>query len=254
MIHFTDHGTGIPIVWIHGFPLSGRIFDRQLAIRGARHIVPDLPGFGASPAKGSASMESYAREVLALIDHLQIERAVFAGFSMGGYILLELARQARQRFLGAILIDTREVGDTEEGRAGRETMIANVRKSGVSAAIDAMLPKMLAGEHQPDEPLVRQIMEQSTEEGVIAALQAMKDRPDSTSTLRGLAVPLLIVVGDSDPITPPADAKRMGALAQRSRIVEIPDAAHLSNLQRAEEFNAAVERFLNEQVAGSLQS
>jgi pimeloyl-ACP methyl ester carboxylesterase len=254
MLHYLDHGDGLPVLWIHGFPLSGRIYEPQLEIEGVRHIVPDLPGFGRTPAVQETSMDGMARDVLSVLDHLGVERAVFAGLSMGGYVLLAAARLAPARIAGAILIDTRELGDSAEGRKGRFEMVEKVREHGIQPVVDAMLPKMLTAGGATRQPFVREVMESTTAEGAVAALRAMAARPNSTETLCRLSVPALIVVGDKDPITPPSDAERMSALIANSTLVVIPAAAHLSNVEQPQAFNRAVERFLREQMAGSLQS
>src|SRR3981081_793430 len=113
MLAFLDTGVGRPILWIHGFPHSAAIFEPQMAIGGVRHIRVDLPGFGASPPPTrELSMVDDSREILEVCDHLRVERAVVAGISMGGYILLQMLRDAPQRFEGIILIDTRERADS----------------------------------------------------------------------------------------------------------------------------------------------
>src|SRR6266481_3861401 len=113
IIHYRDEGEGFPIVWIHGFPLSSKVFEPQTSIEQFRHIRVDLPGFGKTP------MQSYARDVLDVMDKEKIDRAVIAGISMGGYVVMQLLRDAPERVAALLLIDTRETPDTEEGRATR---------------------------------------------------------------------------------------------------------------------------------------
>jgi pimeloyl-ACP methyl ester carboxylesterase len=251
--HYHDHGEGMPVVWIHGFPLTSEIFRGQFAIPGFRHIAPDLPGFGQTEVGGVQSIDDYARDIVALVEQLPAERAVFAGFSMGGYIAMAVCRVAPERVAGLILIDTRETPDTEEGRAGRAAMIDSVEKRGPVAAADAMLPKMFTrASFDLAHPIVREtkaIMSDVSNPGVINALRAMSARPDSTGVLKTLAVPALVVVGDEDPITPPADAERMASLMRGATLTRIPRAAHLSNLERPVEFNRAVESFLKQHFA-----
>lgn len=248
-LHYLDEGEGIAILWIHGYPLSARLFEPQLAIANARHIAPDLPGFGESdPPAGHATIETYARELLQLLDTLNIDSALVAGVSMGGYVAMTVARIAPQRVRGLILIDTREVADTQEGRKGRLRSIEIARKRGVGPIVDEMLPKMLtpATLAREDDRAIRTraIMKSATREGVLTALQAMADRPDSTDVLRNLDVPVLIVVGSYDGVTPPPDAERMRSLVKNGTLVEIDDAAHLSNLEQPRQFNRAIESFL----------
>lgn len=241
----TDYGSGTPILWIHGFPLSSRVFEKQLAIEGVRHLMPDLPGFGRTPPEPVGGIDDYARLLLAELDRARIDRAVFAGLSMGGYILLGIARVAPQRIQGAILIDTRETADTADAKKGRYETIEKVKKEGIGGVVDSMLPKMLTKNAPPE--LVDEaetIMSSSTSEGVITALKAMAERPDSSAALRMIRVPTLVVVGADDTITPPADAARMSAALSDARTVIIPGAAHLSNLEQPEVFNEAVTKDL----------
>lgn len=247
MLNVTDLGEGTPVVWIHGFPLASSIFEHQLAIRGVRHVMPDLPGFGQSrPDGGSLTIDDYARLVIDLLDQRGLDRAVFAGLSMGGYVCLSIARLAPKRLRGLILIDTRETADSEEARKGRYASIEKVRKEGVQPIVDSMLPKMLTSEAPPAmRDRVREIMTSSSPEGVTTALGAMATRADSSAVLPNILVPALVVVGAQDTITPPADSDRMAAKMPRARVVRIADAAHLSNYEQAAEFNRVAGAFLS---------
>jgi 3-oxoadipate enol-lactonase len=247
LIAFADAGRGTPILWIHGFPLTSAVFEPQTRITDARHIRPDLRGFGKTPPRRPMTMTDYARDLIEVLDHLHIDRPIVAGLSMGGYIAMELLRLTPDRVAGLILMDTRHTPDNEEARKGRSRTAADVEAKGIQVVIDSMLPKMVAGESA--KPQVRDIMESSSKEGVIAALEAMATRPDSTETLRNTSIPALITVGEKDTITPVADAQRMASLISGSRVVIIRDAAHLANLEKPDEFNGAVNAFLKERTA-----
>lgn len=221
------------ILWIHGFPLTSRVFERQHEIPAVRHVMPDLPPL--------ESMDEYARFAVEQLDARGIEKATFAGLSMGGYVCFAVMRLFPERVSGLILIDTRETADTDEARQGRYDMMEKAQKDGVAPIAESMLPKMLTPEAPPAlREEVRRIMMSVSTDFVVAALQAMAERPDSSSLLPAIAVPTLVVVGDHDAITPPSDAERMARLIPSARLVKIAGAAHLSNLERAEEFNAAV--------------
>ncbi len=246
MLNVTDLGEGTPVVWIHGYPLASSVFEHQLAIRGVRHVMPDLPGFGQSrPDGGALSIDDYAHRMLDLLDQRGLEKAVFAGLSMGGYICLAIARIAPERMRGLVLIDTRETADTEEVRKGRYESIEKVKKEGVKPVVESMLPKMLtpAAPREMKER-VREIMSSSSPEGVTAALHAIATRHDSSGVLPKIVVPVLIVVGEQDTITPPGDAERMQSRIARARTVRIANAAHLSNYEQAAEFNRACGAFV----------
>ena len=236
------------VVWIHGFPLSSKVYAKQLSIAGAEHIAPDLPGFGsAQTASREYTMNDYAKDILRELDSRKIEKAVFAGLSMGGYIVFALARMARERMKGVILIDTRETADTPEARKGRYDTIEKVKSGGVRVVVDAMLPKMLTPA-APQEMVdgARKIMMESSPAGVVHALRAMAERPDSSDILPQIDAPALVVVGDSDTITPPADAERMAKNMRDARLVTIRGAAHLSNFEQPQQFNEAVTAFLQQ--------
>ncbi|HEV7242607.1 MAG TPA: alpha/beta fold hydrolase [Thermoanaerobaculia bacterium] len=224
------------ILWLHGFPLTNAIFVKQLAIAGVEHVMPELPPL--------ESMDDYARFAIGQLDLRGIEKATFAGLSMGGYICFAALRLFPERVSGLILVDTRETADTADGRKGRFEMIEKAEKEGVAPIAEAMLPKMLTPAAPPElRQFVRDVMMSTSREFVIAALRAMAARPDSSSLLPTIRVPTLVVVGEEDPITPPKDAERMASTIPNAKLVKLARAAHLSNVERATEFNAAVTQF-----------
>ena len=230
----------LPIVWIHGFPLSSEVFEPQTRIAGWTHIRPDLPGFGdAPPPDGETSMASYARDVLA---SFKAERFVLAGLSMGGYVAMEIVRQVPERVAALLLLDTRETPDTDEGRANRYKQAEDVAKNGIGGVVEAMLPKMVVQDAFRGE--VRRIMESSSPRGTIAALKAMAARPDSTETLRNATMPAFVIVGDRDEITPLRDAERMVSLLPHAEMAPIARAAHLANYEASEQVNNLIAAFL----------
>jgi 3-oxoadipate enol-lactonase len=242
-ISFHDDGSGFPILWIHGFPLSSAVFAPQTRIQGYRHIRPDLRGFGATPPpEGEMSMASYARDLLAVLDQLDIERAVVAGLSMGGYIAMQILRDAPQRVAALLLFDTRETPDSEDGRAGRLKSAQDVALNGIGSVVESMVPKMVVRE--PLRDVVRHIMQSSSPAGVIAALKAMAARPDSTATLRETGAPALVIVGEHDAITPVSDAERMVSLMKSAELAPIANAAHLANFEAPAQVNDLVPAFL----------
>src|SRR5499427_2407163 len=183
----------------------------DMAARGWRVVVPELRGFGASPEAKSdppiSSIDDYAGDTIDLIDKLHIKDAVVCGLSMGGYIAFAMYRHAAPYFRGLVLADTRSQGDTPEAQTGRKNMQQLVRDKGPSAVADALLPKLLCDATRADKPDVLQNLRTqittSSVEAIVGALNALMTRPDSTSILPTLHIPVLIVVGDQDAITPP---------------------------------------------------
>lgn len=235
-----------PILWIHGFPLSPAVFDDQKRIEGIEHVIPPLPGMGGAPLlEDQMTIDDYGLRIVAELDARGIERATLAGISMGGYIAFAVLRRWPERIERLILIDTRETPDSPEARRGRFATMGKVRTEGIAPVVESMLPKMLtANAPREMKARVRAIMESASPAGIVTALRAMAGRPDSSSLLRSITVPTLVIGGEEDSITPPADAERMAAAIPGARLVILPGAAHLSNLEQPEAFNAAVAGFL----------
>ncbi len=244
-------GTGTPLLLIHGYPLDRTLWapqSRALAPM-VRVIAPDLRGCGESAMPpGPVTMDTYADDLRALLDALNIQRAVVGGLSMGGYITFAFYRQYADRVRGLILADTRPQPDSPEGKKGRDENAALAREKGVGAIAERMLPKMLTPKTIAERPemadAVRALMARQPVEGVVAALSALRDRPDSTPTLGQIAVPTLILVGAEDTLTPPQDSQAMSRSIRGARLVTLPGAAHLSNYEQPEAFNRAVSEFM----------
>ncbi|MCC7184680.1 MAG: alpha/beta fold hydrolase [Acidobacteria bacterium] len=255
-VRYHDAGSGRTCVLLHAFPLSADQWLPQLARvpQGWRIVAPDVRGFrGMGEAYqdvglDSATMATHAADVLQLLNHLDVDRAVVGGLSMGGYITLAVARAAAGRLEGIILADTKAGADSEEGRAGRDAMLAKVQAEGVGAIADQMLPKLLGATTQQEQPdlteAVRTLILRNTPEAVASAVQAMKTRPDSTGDLAGITCPALVICGAEDVLTPPADSEALVRALPSARAVLLPRAGHLSNLEAPLAFNETLYKFL----------
>ncbi len=164
---------------------------------------------------------------------------------MGGYIIFALWRRHRARVASLILADTRAGADSPEAKQVRANNARLAEEQGPGAIADQMLPKLLApGAPQPLRDEVRRIVESNDRAGIAAALRAMAARPDSTPLLATIDVLALVIVGSADELTPPPEAHALSAGIAGSRLVEIPGAGHLSNLDNPAAFNTAVDEFL----------
>jgi 3-oxoadipate enol-lactonase len=250
-----EAGAGWPVILLHAFPLTAEMWRPQLASvpDGWRFIAPHLRGFGGTlpPSRadgGAAAIDDYAADVGSLMDALEIESAMIGGLSMGGYVAFALFRQEPARFAGMVLADTRSRADTPDGRAARTAMRTLVGERGASAVADQMLPKLLSERARREQPdvvaLVRGLIERQTPEGIDAAIAAMMDRPDATADLAQINCGTLVLVGEHDAITPPAEAEAMQQALSRATLAVIPDAGHLSNLEQPEAFSRALADFL----------
>jgi pimeloyl-ACP methyl ester carboxylesterase len=118
----------IPLVFVHAFPTGPGMWRRQSdAVRDRPVLTPALPGFDGRPRLPDLTMDAYARDVLRVLDQQHIQRAIFCGLSLGGYVLFGLLRQAPERVAGLVLADTRTTTDTPERLAARVRSIETVR-------------------------------------------------------------------------------------------------------------------------------
>jgi 3-oxoadipate enol-lactonase len=244
-------GGGPAIVFLHAFPLGQFMWDRQVAALEARHRVArfDARGFGGSPpGDGPLTMDRIADDAAALMDQLEIERAVVAGCSMGGYAAFSFVRRHPGRLAALVLQDTRAGADTEEGRQNRATLASRVLEEGATAAAEALLSRLVGETTKREQAhLVGRLRERvlaTSPRGIAQALAGLGARADSADTLGRIEVPTLVVVGEEDVLTPPSEAENMAAAIAGSRLEVIPSAGHLSNLENPPAYNAALDRFL----------
>jgi 3-oxoadipate enol-lactonase len=244
---YESHGAGRAVVLIHPFPFDGRMWRGTAeALAGVcRVLLPDLRGFGGSElGSPDPSLADMADDVAALLDHLGIARATVGGMSMGGYVALAFAARHRARLDGLILADTRAAADSAQAAAGRSGALALVEGQGVAALVDQQLPALLS--NSPTEAVRQQVRElgRQSPAGVMAAIRALRDRPDRRPELAALACPTLVIVGSEDKLSPPTEAATMAQSIRGARLVEIPGAGHLSHLERPAEVVAALASFL----------
>jgi pimeloyl-ACP methyl ester carboxylesterase len=257
-ISVRETGTGTPLVLLHAFPLSSRMWQPQLdELPGtdgsaARVIAVDLRGFGGTePGTDEPSLDLLADDVALLLDRAGIERAVVGGLSMGGYVALALARRHPDRLSGLLLADTKATADTEQARAKRERIAAAVlARDSVALLVDEQVPSPLLGATTVRErpklvDRLRRMVEEASPQAVAWAQRAMAARTGSLDVLAELSVPALVVVGEEDLITPVADAEAMAAVLPDVVLTVIPAAGHLSSLEAPDTFNWAVRGLLD---------
>lgn len=238
---------GPVVLLVHGFPFDRRMWRFQanaLASAGLRVIVPDLAGFGASEGASPTTMDGHAQDLLTLLDRLRVPKATVCGFSMGGYVALAFAALAPSRLEGLVLVDTRAGPDSAEGRAKRDAVIADVQAHGSRGLVAKQVESQLTEATRRSQRLlveeVRGLMLRQPKAAVLAALQAMRDRPDRLPLLRELKVPALVLVGSKDKVTPPEAAKEMAGALLNAELQVIEGAAHLTPMERPREVNQAL--------------
>jgi pimeloyl-ACP methyl ester carboxylesterase len=232
-----------PLLFLHAFPLDARMWDGQvpaLEQAGFETVSPNLPG-----REPDDDLGSWAERLLQLLPGPFIP----VGCSMGGYLIFELWRRASSRIPAAVFIDTRAGADTPEVRQGRAETIRVLEEEGFDASWELQRPKLLAAHSSPE--VIERARAMAAEQPIanlVATVRALGARPDSGETASGIDVPTLVVVGEEDVLTPPAESAELAGLLPAGRLVTIPEAGHLSPLEKPDEVKEELFLFLSEAV------
>jgi pimeloyl-ACP methyl ester carboxylesterase len=250
---YREAGQGRPLVLLHAFPLGAAMWleQREALGQACRVVTPDQRGFGGSPlGDDPPSLEACAQDVLALLDRLSLERVALGGLSMGGYVAMEVLRQAPDRVSALVLADTKAAADTPEAREGRLRTAEAVEREGTAPLAEQLLPVLLGPTTLQRRPAVagrvRGLVAAAPATAVAWASRAMAARPDSFDVLAGTDVPALVLVGDEDQLSPVAQAQEMADALPQGRLVVLPQAGHLTAVEDPASFSAAVTGFLRE--------
>jgi pimeloyl-ACP methyl ester carboxylesterase len=258
-VGYDDEGAGEPLVLVHGHPFDRTMWRPQVerfGRAGRRVIAPDLRGYGESTVvPGKTTLETFARDIAALLDHLGIDGAVLGGLSMGGQIVMEFHRLFPRRVRGLVLADTSPQAETEAGRRLRAETADRLLREGMAPYADEVLPKMVTPDNIRALPAVARhvlgMMRGTSPEGAAAALRGRAERPDYVEMLAGVSVPTLVVVGRDDEFTPVGDARLMHERVPGAALVIVEGAGHMPNLERRAEFDRALAAFLDSVTAAA---
>lgn len=249
---YNIQGEGSPVILIHGFPLSAKIWREQVQFfsgKGYQVITPDLSGFGENVSEPAAEkMSDYSDQIIGMMDELGIEKAFIGGMSMGGYVTLDLLTRFPERFTSVGLMVTRSDADGEEAVAKRNHLIQEVTEGRPetvnNAFIGLMFAKSAGDEVRSTKEEVFSWMEQSSDEGLIGALKAIRDRKDNSDALKSVKVPALIIGAKEDQAIPPEFSEKMDQNLNNSEIHLIEKAGHLVMMEQPQEFNEILLKFL----------
>ncbi|HEY6088852.1 MAG TPA: alpha/beta fold hydrolase, partial [Gemmatimonadaceae bacterium] len=178
----------------------------------------------------------------------RVKQAVFCGLSMGGYIVFEILRQFPERVRAAVLCNTKATPDSPEAKSARNALAARVQKEGTSALVDEMINRLLSRITRERRPeivrAVSQVISQQNVPGIVGQLRALRDRADSTPLLGQIGVPVLVIGGDDDQITPAEGMREMASAIPGAEFVLIPEAGHLTPVEQPKAVSAAMNAFL----------
>jgi pimeloyl-ACP methyl ester carboxylesterase len=249
---YAQLGEGTPLVLLHAFPFTREMWRLQyegLATQ-LRLVTPDLPGFGESTLSPEPpGVGVMAEGVLDLLDRLGLDRVVLGGLSMGGYVAMEILRRRPDLVQGLVLADTKASADAPSAAENRLRMAELLEQSRSSRVlVHDVLPSLVGETTREEHPetlaWLREIVEATDPAAAAWAQRAMAARPDSFDTLRGARVPTLVLVGEEDGLTPPADAEAMAEAVPGAKLAVLDGVGHLSAAEAPDEFNTRVADFV----------
>jgi 3-oxoadipate enol-lactonase len=240
---YTRRGRGSPLVLLHGYPLDHHLWDDVVPLLEDTFdlILPDLRGFGESTTVDTPyTMDDYASDIAALLDHLGIQKAGIVGHSMGGYVALAFARLYPKRLSGLGLVSSQVLADPSDRKEARYKSAADVSEKGIDGVVATMTPKFTSDERL--QAFARETMERQQPAAYIGALRAMAERMDSTSLLSSFTFPVVIIHGNADALIPADRAREVKAALPQAHLVEIGGAGHIPMIEAKEKTAEALKQ------------
>lgn len=226
------------LVLIPGLACTARLFEPQIAALSKERSVV------AADHTQDDSISEIAKRLLREAP----DRFALAGLSMGGYVAMEVMRQAPERVERLALLDTSARPDTPEASQDRKRLIALAEAGRFEEIHSALWPRLVHPDHLADRALqdiMLGMMRETGTEAYIRQQRAIMARPDSRSSLSGIEIPTLVLVGEGDAITPPEIAREMAEMIEWASLVVIPEAGHMSTLEQPERVMQALQLWLN---------
>lgn len=245
-IAYTDTGKGTAVVLLHGFLENRSIwdyFDQALSLK-YRVVTIDLLGHGQSESHGYIhTMEDQADAVHEVLNQLRIRKAILAGHSMGGYVALAYAELYPDHVKGIALVNSTSRADSDERKTNRDRAIQAVKKD-YTTFIRLSIANLFSEDNRTR--LANEIENVKNEalktplQGVVAALEGMKIRKDREVLLHFGPAPVLLVLGEKDPVLPYTD--NVDQTSGKTRLVTFPD-GHMSLIENRDDLLEALRGF-----------
>lgn len=261
-VSYNDEGPAnkAVVIFIHGFPLNKTIWDFQLETLHDfyRVIAYDVRGMGNSePGATEFSIADLADDLIEFMNVLNIDKAIVCGHSMGGYILLNAVEKHPNRFEGLVLCSTQSKADNSESRELRVKTMDSIKMGGVEQFAEKILKDLFSylsfTSKREEIAAIKDIIEKTKPEILNRNLAALMNRKDMTSYLSEINIPVMIVVGKRDIITPVLRSEFMHEHIEHSTLELINYAGHLPNLENPWEFNRCIKKFIDSTTSAHKQ-
>lgn len=254
-LSYSDQGSGIPVLLVHGYLESARIWESFVPILSEKHrvICPDLPGHGLSGVWGNLhSMENLAEALIAILDLEQLDKVFLVGHSMGGYVTMAFADLFPERLYGYSLFHSTCFSDTVEKKQNREREISLVLCDKKNQIINVNIPKAFANDNverlSEEVAKARSIALDCPDNGVVALLNGMKSRPDRSRVLQDPSIPLLLIGGERDNYIPSEVFEKLTRLAPHAMVSRLAESGHMGFVEEPGKAAAVISEFLSKNM------
>lgn len=240
-----ENRNGYAVLLLHAFPISAEMWEPQLrAIEAAGFmaVAPNSFGIEGSEEKQDWSFTDYAHELAALLDSLHCRKVTVVGLSMGGYQAFAFLKCYPEKIASIVLCDTRSEDDALPARQQRQEFINAIEAHGPEEAVRRMLPNFFSSKTALEKPELpehaAEMIRKQSNRAIVAAMKAIMTREDATPLLSGITCPVLVLNGEEDRITTPETAAGIQTRIPGALLGILHEAAHLSNMEQPEQFNA----------------
>jgi len=239
------------IIFVHGFPFDHTMWENQINLFKEKYfcIAYDVRGLGESyVGDGQYTMEAFVDDLFSVINELKLNKPILCGLSMGGYISLRAVEKHKELFKGLILFDTKSEADDDAAKLKRAVGINQINTEGLAKFTDAFIINCFSEEtpEENEEMFLATLNKAHKHDpiGVKGAIIAIMSRTDTTSFLKKINIPTLVICGSFDKLTPPAIMRNLAAKIPNSEFAIIPRAGHMTVLENPECVNDLIEEFL----------
>ncbi len=239
-IHYYESGNGLPVVFIHGFCESNKIWNdlSSSLSKEFRVICPDLSGFGASPLPDeNFSLEQIGDGLVSWLKNLGVVQCIVIGHSLGGYITLEILRKYPEFVKAVGLFNSSAFEDSAEKKENRNKLISFIEKNGVRLFLKTFVPSLFYPKtSEIHQKTIDQIIVDGLSinpESVINYTAAMRDRVDSIDLLKKYSDKILLISGEYDQNVPLNKSKEMAQYLEKENVHVILNSAHMSLFEQS---------------------
>lgn len=250
-IAYDTVGKGAAVVLLHGFCEDSRMwedFSQDLVEEKYRVITIDLPGFGQSAVWPDVRIADMAEAVDAVLKELKQDKVIMIGHSMGGYVSLAYAEKYPEKLIGLGLFHSHPYADSEDKKEGRQKGIGFIKRQGSALYVKQLIPALFAPDFVNSNAfLIEKLTFRASKypaEGIIAGLQAMKNRPDRSAVLSSIACPVLFIIGKKDQAVPAKESMEQTHLPGISTIHIMEKVGHMGMFEATKHTQLYVRKFI----------